>query len=99
MTRTNRYTALLPQTPHTAALAQDFLSSVLSVWGIDNGAESDCHNRLSKLLDQADHLAPSTVQVSIERLPEDSVRIEITPGAALCDAEPSATNDLHRSDA
>lgn len=80
MTSTNHYTALLPHTPHTAALAQDFISSVLSVWGID-GAESDCHKSLSALLDQADHLAPSTVQVSIERLPEGSVRIEITPGA------------------
>lgn len=81
MTSTNRYTALLPHTPHTAALAQDFLSSVLSVWGIDDGAESDCHKRLSALLDQENHLTPSTVQVSIERLPEGSVRIEITPEA------------------
>ncbi|GGL85359.1 hypothetical protein GCM10010095_82620 [Streptomyces anthocyanicus] len=80
MTNTNRYTALLPLTPHTAALAQDFVSSVLSVWGID-GAESDCHRSLSALFDQADLVAHSMVQVSIERLPEDIVRIEITPGA------------------
>uniref|UniRef100_UPI002F911E47 hypothetical protein n=1 Tax=Streptomyces anthocyanicus TaxID=68174 RepID=UPI002F911E47 len=80
MTSTNHYTALLPHTPHTAALAQDFISSVLSVWGID-GAESDCHETLSALLNQADPVARSTVQVSIERLPEGIVRIEITPGA------------------
>ncbi|REH18375.1 MULTISPECIES: hypothetical protein [unclassified Streptomyces] len=79
MTTTNRYTALLPLTPHTAALAQDFLSSVLSVWKID-GAESDCHKTLSALFDQADPVTHSTVQVSIERLPEGIVRIEITPG-------------------
>ncbi len=80
MTSTNRYTALLPLTPHTAALAQDFLSSVLSVWEID-GAEGDCHKSLSALFDQADPVAHSTVQVSIERLPEGIVRIEITPRA------------------
>ncbi|MFG2691720.1 hypothetical protein ACGFWG_37115 [Streptomyces sp. NPDC048405] len=79
MTTTNRYTALLPLTPHTAALAQDFLSSVLSAWEID-GAGSDCHKSLTALFDQADPVAHSTLQVSIERLPEGIVRIEITLG-------------------
>jgi hypothetical protein len=77
MTRPDRYTALLPHTPHTAALAQDFVSSVLTVWGRDDAAD-DCRNSLTALLAQAGHTPPSTVQVSIERQPEDDVRIEVT---------------------
>ncbi len=78
MTGPTRYTALLPCTPHTAALAHDFVSSVLSVWGMDDAAAADCHKSLAVLVARADHVAPSTVQVSVERQPEGSVRIEIT---------------------
>jgi hypothetical protein len=80
MTGPTRDTALLPHTPHTAALAHDFVSSVLAVWGMDDAAD-DCRNSLTALLAQVGHTPPSTVQVSIKRQPEESVRIEITHGA------------------
>ncbi|MER7057087.1 hypothetical protein [Streptomyces sp. NPDC000351] len=79
MTRPSRYVALLPYTPHTAALARDFVSSVLSVWEIDDA--NSAHNSLSALLAQEDHATHPTVQLSIERQPDGSVRIEITHGA------------------
>lgn len=87
MTTPNRYTALLPRTPHTAALAQDFVSSVLAVWDI-NDADNACHHSLSALLAQAEHATHPTVQVSIERQPVGNVRIEITPEATQMKAEP-----------
>ncbi|MGC9479691.1 hypothetical protein ACP4I1_36955 [Streptomyces sp. WG4] len=77
MTGPSRYTALLPRTPYTAALAQDFVSSVLAVWGIDD-ADSACHHNLSALLAHAEHATHPTVQVSIERQPNGRVRIGIT---------------------
>ncbi len=94
MTGPSRYTALLPRTQYTAALARDFVSSVLAVWDIDD-ADNACHPSLSALLDQADQATHPTVQVSIERQPEGNVRIEITPGArqmgsrAPCNQRPS----------
>ncbi|MFI2415692.1 hypothetical protein [Streptomyces sp. NPDC018947] len=90
----SRYTALLACTPHTTALAQDFVSSVLSVWEIHD-ADGDCHNNLSALLAQTDHTTHPTVQVSVERQSEGSIRIEITHGptqmgsAAPCNLGPS----------
>ncbi|MFE0797172.1 hypothetical protein ACFW4O_19195 [Streptomyces mutabilis] len=87
MTGPDRYIALLPRTPHTAALAQDFVSSVLAVWDI-NGADNACHHNLSALLAQAERATYPTVQVSIERQPEGTVRIDITPGATQMEIEP-----------